>query len=213
MTVISVNVGRLRDLTWHGRAVTTSIFKSPVPGPVAIRTLNLDGDEQSDLTVHGGVDKAVYAYPSEHYGPWGEELPGADLAWGAFGENLTVAGLLESDVRVGDRLRVGSAELAVTQPRMPCYKLGVRFDRLDMVKRFLASGRSGFYLRVLQEGEVEAGAAITLLARDDAALSIAQVAALYSADDADPALLARASVEAGLPEDWREYFRTRLPSA
>lgn len=213
MTVISVNVGRPRELTWQGRAVTTSIFKAPVEGRVAVRRLNLDGDEQSDLTVHGGVDKAVYAYPSEHYAPWAEELPGVALPWGAFGENLTVEGLLEQDLRIGDRLRAGTAELAVTQPRMPCYKLGVRFDRLDMVKRFLASGRSGFYLRVLREGEVEPGAPITLLARAAGALSVAEIAALYGADDGDPALLARASVEAGLPDDWREHFRKRLPHA
>ena len=176
----SVCVGRPRDVEWHGKAVTTSIFKEPVEGRVRVNRLNIAGDEQSDLTVHGGVDKAVYAYPSEHYAYWAEQLPGFSLPWGAFGENLTTDGLLESEIRIGDRLRIGTAEFAVTQPRMPCYKLGVRFDRADMVKRFLRSGRSGFYLKVLTEGEIGAGDAITLIARDEYGTSVAEVVALYA---------------------------------
>ena len=144
LKLLSVNVGMPREVDWHGRLVRTSIFKSPVFGPVRVATLNLQGDEQSDLTVHGGVHKAVYAYPSEHYPFWREEISGLDLPWGAFGENFTTEGLLEEDVHIGDRFRVGSAEFIVTQPRMPCYKLGIRFGRPEIVKRFLQSGRSGF---------------------------------------------------------------------
>lgn len=159
-----MNVGRPRAIEWRGATVRTSIFKSPVQGPVRVNEFNLDGDEQSDLEVHGGRNKAVYAYASGHYPAWREELPDADLSWGAFGENLTVAGLLEDAIYIGDRLLCGTAEFMVTQPRQPCYKLGVRFDRLDMVKRFHKSGRCGFYLAVVREGMVEAGDAITLIA-------------------------------------------------
>ncbi len=177
--LLSVNVGLPREVEWHGRTVRTSIWKEPVSGRVRVRRLNLDGDEQSDLTVHGGPDKAVYVYPSEHYEYWRGELPGAGLPWGAFGENLTTRGLLEDDTRIGDRLRVGSAEFLVTQPRMPCYKLGVRFGRDDMVRRFHESGRSGFYLAVLSEGEVGAGDPIEILARDDHGVTVADITALY----------------------------------
>src|SRR3989475_5271479 len=167
MKLLSVNVGLPREIEWRGKLVRTSIFKAPVPGRVRVAALNLENDEQSDLSVHGGVDKAVYAYPSEHYSFWREELPGVDLPWGMFGENFTTEGLLEEDVRIGDRLQVGSAEFVVTQPRMPCYKLGIRFGRDDMVKRFLQSGRTGFYLAVLREGEAVSGAPIRFTRRSD----------------------------------------------
>ena len=149
MNLISVNVGLPRDIIWRGKAVKSSIWKNPVEGRVRVSTLNLDGDQQSDLSVHGGVDKAIYVYPREHYSYWHSQLPEVDLPWGAFGENFTTEGLLEDQVQIGDRLRVGSAEFIVTQPRMPCFKLGIRFDRPDMVKRFLHSKRTGFYLAVL----------------------------------------------------------------
>ena len=164
MTLVSVNVGLPREVESHGATVRTSIFKSPVAGRVRVGAFNLDGDEQSDLTVHGGRNKAVYVYPSEHYAAWRDELPEADLSWGAFGENFTVEGVLETSVYIGDRLLCGSAEFMITQPRQPCYKLGVRFDRLDMVKRFHRSGRCGFYLAVVKQGAVTAGDAITLIA-------------------------------------------------
>lgn len=162
MKIISVNVGRPQEVRAAGTPVRTSIFKQAVSGRVGVRTLNLDGDEQSDLTVHGGPDKAVYLYPSEHYAYWQQQLPALSFPWGAFGENLTLDGLLEDDVRVGDHLRIGTAEFVVTQPRMPCYKLGIRFDRPDMVKRFYRSGRSGFYVSVFREGEVGAGDEVEL---------------------------------------------------
>lgn len=177
MKLVSVNVGLPRRVDGRGRRITTSIWKAPVPGPVRVTRLGLEGDKQSDLRVHGGPDKAVYAYPSEHYEHWARELPGMDLSWGAFGENFTTEGLLERDVRIGDRFRAGSAEFQVTDPRMPCYKLGVRFDRDDMVERFLASGHSGFYLAVLREGEVAAGDPIELIARADREVTVADVVA------------------------------------
>ena len=163
MRLISVNVGKAQQVLWRGRTVRTAIFKLPVDGPVEVRELGLAGDRQADLRVHGGPDKAVYAYPSEHYEYWKEELPDVALVWGNFGENFTTEGLLESDLRAGDRLQIGTATLMVTTPRQPCYKLQVRFDRADMTRRFLASGRSGFYLRVIAPGEVSAGSAICRL--------------------------------------------------
>jgi len=150
MKIVSVNVGLPREVSWKGRTVQTAIFKEPVAGAVTIRELNLAGDQQADLTVHGGLEKAVYAYPAEHYEYWRKELSDVSLSWGAFGENLTTEGLREDTLCIGDVLRVGSAVLQITQPRMPCYKLELRFDRDDMIKRFLASGRSGFYFSVIE---------------------------------------------------------------
>ena len=147
MKLLSVSVGLPREIEWKDKIVRTSIFKAPVSGPVRVAKLNVDGDQQSDLTVHGGIDKAVYVYPSEHYPFWREQFPDMELPWAVFGENFTTEGLLE-DTRIGDRFRIGSAEFVVTQPRMPCFKLGIRFKRPDMVKRFLESGRTGFYLAV-----------------------------------------------------------------
>jgi MOSC domain-containing protein YiiM len=177
MQVISINVGLPRDVEWRDEIVRTSIYKAPVTGRVRVDRLNIEGDRQSDLTVHGGVDKAVYVYPSEHYAFWRKELPDFDLPWGAFGENLTTSGLSEDDVHIGDRFSIGSAEFVVTQPRMPCFKLTIRFGRADMIKRFYRSGRSGFYVAVAKEGEIEAGDAISLLGRDVGAITIAEAAA------------------------------------
>jgi MOSC domain-containing protein YiiM len=210
MKLLSVNVGLPREIEWKGKVVRTSIFKTPVQGRVRVGKFNLDGDQQSDLSVHGGIEKAVYAYPSEHYPFWREELAGRDLRWGAFGENFTTEGLLEETVRIGDRLRVGSAEFAVTQPRMPCFKLGIRFDRLDIVKRFLQSGRAGFYFAVVIEGEVAAGDSIDLLARDENGITVADIVNLYRRDATNQELLRRASELPSLPKNWRDYFRTRL---
>ena len=213
MKLLSVNVGRPREVDWHGKKVLTSIFKSPVSGRVRVGTLDLDGDEQSDLSVHGGVDKAVYAYPWEHYAFWSRELPGAELPFGAFGENLTVEGLLEDQACIGDRIGIGSAEFQVTQPRQPCFKLGIRFGRADMVKRFQRSGRSGFYFAVVREGEIGAGDALELVPSRDDRVSVADVARLYTEDSADDALVRRISRLPALPEEWRSHFRSRLPEA
>src|SRR5438477_2792677 len=193
MKLVSINVGLPREVQWHGKTVLTSIFKAPVAGLVKVGRLNLEGDRQSDLKVHGGADKAVYVYPAEHYAFWRAELPGVDLPWGAFGENLTTEGLMEDSVHIGDRFRIGSAELVVTQPRMPCFKLAIRFGRPDMVKRFLRSGRTGVYLAVAREGEVTAGDAATLIARYALSISIAAIAGLYTADAVSQDLLLPAS--------------------
>ncbi len=209
MRLVSVNVGLPQEIASGGRTVLTSIWKRPVEGRVRVGGLNIAGDQQSDLAVHGGPEKAVYAYPSEHYEYWRRELPGMDLHWGAFGENFTTEGLLEEVSRIGDRLRVGSVECVVTQPRMPCYKLGIRFSRDDMVKRFLQSGRTGFYLAVLREGESGAGDPIELTHRDDHGVTVADISALYHSDADNQALVRRAIDVPALPEDWRNYFRKR----
>jgi len=204
--VVSVNVGLPRLVSWNGGEVSTGIFKEPVEGRVALRRLNLEGDRQADLSVHGGAAKAVYAYPLEHYAFWREEL-GQELPFGAFGENLTVDGLpLEQEIAVGDRLRVGTAVLVVSQPRLPCYKLGLRFGRRDMVKRFLASGRTGYYLAVEAEGEVGAGDRIESLALDPARIPVAEITRVYASDRDDVAAMERLIALDALPEDWRGYF-------
>ena len=157
MKIVSVNVGMPRGVVWKGMTVQTAIFKEPVAGSVRISKLNLAGDQQADLTVHGGPEKAVYACPAEHYEYWRKELPEVPFSWGRFGENLTTEGLREGTLCIGDSLKIGSAVLMVTRPRMPCYKLDLRFDRDDMIKRFLMSGRSGFYFSVIEPGEVTGG--------------------------------------------------------
>jgi MOSC domain-containing protein YiiM len=208
--LVAINVGRPREVEWHGRAVRTSIFKEPVTGPVRVQKLNLAGDEQSDLSVHGGADKAVYAYPCEHYAYWHDELPGMDLPWGAFGENLTTQGLSENALCIGDRLSIGSAEFLVTQPRLPCFKLAVRFGRPDMVKQFQRSGRTGFYLSVLREGLITAGDPIQVRSAGEPTITVADVVRLYTADEVEQELLRRATELAALPAGWREHFRNRL---
>jgi len=213
MPVISVNVGKPREVEWRGELVSTAIFKEPVAGPIAVRGLNLDGDHQADLTVHGGADKAVYAYPAEHYAHWRTEL-GRVLSWGSFGENLTVEGLpLEGELFVGDRLRIGTAELAVTQPRLPCFKLGIRFGNPQMVKRFLAAGRTGYYLRVLGEGQIGAGDSVTLLARDPAAVPVSEITRVYAHDRRDAEALRRILAAEALPASWRPYLADLLAKA
>jgi MOSC domain-containing protein YiiM len=179
MKIVSINVGLPRTLRHYDRDVTTSIFKSPVRGPVLLRRLNFDGDLQSDLNVHGGKNKAVYAYPSEHYDYWREQLPDYEFTPGNFGENLTTEGLFERGAFIGDQFRVGTATLKVTQPRMPCYKLGIRFDRADMVKRFLASLRSGVYFSVIEEGMVGAGDELERIHEDERRISIADINRAY----------------------------------
>jgi MOSC domain-containing protein YiiM len=210
MKLISVNVGRPRLVSWEGRTVSTGIFKAPVDGPVTLRLLNLDGDRQADLTVHGGKTKAVYAYPFEHYEFWRNELPDMELPYGMFGENFTTSGLFEDAVHIGDRFRVGTAELMVTEPRMPCYKLGLKFGRSDIIKRFLQSRRSGFYFAVLQEGEVKAGDSIELLSENQQGVTIADIVGLYAFDKGNLELLRRAIAVDELPLSWREYFQKQL---
>jgi MOSC domain-containing protein YiiM len=210
MKIISLNVGRPRLVVWDGRPVSTGIYKTPVEGRVMLRTLNLDGDRQADLTVHGGPSKAAYVYPAEHYGYWRDELPGMELPWGMFGENFTTEGLDESDVNIGDRFRLGDAEVMVTEPRMPCYKLGIKFGRTDILKRFLASGRTGFYFSVEREGEVGAGDKIDVVGRDEHKVSVADITRLYARDKNDFETMRRAVAVEALPESWRGHFRQQL---
>lgn len=210
MKLISVNVGLPRDVTWHGKTVTTGIFKEPIDGPVMLRTLNLDGDRQADLSVHGGASKAVYVYPSEHYRFWKKELPDMNLPYGMFGENFTTEGLLEDSVNIGDRFRIRDAEVVVTEPRMPCYKLGIKFGQAEMLKRFLASRRTGFYVAVLREGEIEKGDAIELLHRDGNDITVADITRLYAFEKDDVETLRRVVELEPLPQSWRDYFRHRL---
>ena len=213
MRLVSVNTGLPREVQWHGRIVTTGIFKQPIEGQVAVRNLNLDGDRQADLTVHGGEYKAVYCYPVAHYDYWTRELPGQQLPMGMFGENFTTDGLLEDSVYIGDQFSVGSAEVIVTQPRLPCYKLGVRFQSDDMVKRFLASGRTGFYLAVTHEGEVGASDEIKVIDRGPNRVPVSEITRLYITKrygDDEVSSVRRALRVAALPESWKEYFRERL---
>jgi len=213
MKLASVNTGVPREVTWRGLNITTAIYKQPVGGRIALRRLNLDGDRQADLSVHGGEHKAVYCYPLTHYDYWKRELSGRELPMASFGENFTTDGLLEDSLHIGDRLSVGSVEVVVTQPRLPCYKLGARLQSDNMVKRFLASGRTGFYLAVTREGEVGAGDEIEVMDRDPNAVPVSAVTRLYVAKrygDDDVTLVRRALRVAALPESWKEYFRQRL---
>ena len=210
MHVVSVNVGLPRTVRWKGRNVTTGIFKEPVAGRIPLRRLNLAGDRQADLAVHGGAPKAIYAYPLEHYPYWREELQ-EELPFGAFGENLTIEGApLEEEVAIGDRWRIGTAQLVVTQPRLPCYKLGLRFGRDDMVRRFLASRRTGYYLAVETEGEVRAGDRVEIVARHLARIPVAEITRVYARDRNDLATIVRLLAVDALPEDWRSYFERKL---
>ena len=210
MKVISVNVGLPRQVVWKGRLVTTGIFKEPVAGQVKLNRLNLEGDRQADLSVHGGFSKAVYVYPADHYPYWQEILPEMSLPWGMFGENLTTQGLLEEEVHIGDRFQLGTAEVIVTEPRLPCYKLGLKFGRDDIIKKFLASGRSGFYLAVLKEGLVGAGEAIELLSQDPNRVTVTDIVRLYASDKTNVELLQRAIQVEALPEGWRNHFAEQL---
>src|SRR5437667_10446723 len=216
MKLVSVNTGLPRNVTWHGRNVTTGIFKQAVQGRVALRKLNLDGDRQADLTVHGGEHKAVYCYPVAHYDYWKVELPGRELPMGSFGENFTADGFLEDSVHLGDRFSVGTAEVVVTQPRLPCYKLGIRVESDDMVKRFLASRRTGFYVAVVREGEVGAGDEVKVMAQEANAVAVSEITHLYVTKrygEAEIRAVRRALRVEELPESWKEYFRERLRQA
>jgi MOSC domain-containing protein YiiM len=221
MKLISLNTGLPREVTWHGITVTTAIFKQPVNHRVSLRKLNLDGDSQADLNVHGGPDKAVYCYQLAHYDYWKEELFIPDLPMGIFGENFTLDGPLDESIHLGDQYSIGSAQVVVTQPRLPCYKLDVRFQANDdikfqannMVKRFLESRRTGFYVAVVSEGEVGVGDKMKLVSRDPNKVRVSEITRLYtekkySAFDVTSAQ--RALEVPALPESWKEYFRDRL---
>jgi MOSC domain-containing protein YiiM len=209
MQVISVNVGQPREVEWRGLSITTGIFKEPVTGEVAVKRLNLAGDRQADLTVHGGKDKAIYGYPAENYEFWRRELPETPFTWGYFGENLTTAGLREDTLYIGDQLKIGTAVLTVTQPRLPCYKLGLRFGNNDIIKRFLLSQLSGFYFSVLEEGAVSADMAIEFVHRDPRQVSIVDIMNLFLGDGSNEDLIQRALQLEALPEHWKEELPAR----
>lgn len=206
--IVSLNVGQPQEVLLGDHAVLTSIFKKPIQGRVAVRRHNLDGDRQADLRVHGGPYKAVYAYASEHFPYWASELPEMDLPWGVFGENLTLAGLTEESAFIGDQFRAGSAVLQITQPRMPCFKLGIRFQRSDMVKRFWHSGRSGIYFAIVEEGELAAGDELELVHRDAESISVADVVRLYKGETDNEQLFER-MLRTPLRGSWKEEIRER----
>ena len=212
MKVLSVNVGLPRKVLYNGQIINTAIFKDPVKGPIMLRKLNLDGDKQADLTVHGGIDKAVYSYPVEHYDYWRKQFPDTDLMWGMFGENFTTEGLLEDAVNVGDQFEIGSANLVATQPRMPCYKLGVRFGRMDVIRRFMTSGRPGIYFKILKEGEIKTGDKIKNIKRDKNNVTVKDIVSLYiSKNHIDIIEMMRRAIKIrDLPEGWRYEFEQKI---
>ena len=200
-------------MKFQNELVTTGIFKEPVSGRVKLRNLNLDGDKQADLTVHGGADKAIYAYPKEHYDYWKNELPGMSLPWGMFGENFTTQGMFEEMVNVGDQFQVGTAKVAATQPRMPCYKLGVKFGRMDIIKKFLAGGLTGVYFKVIKEGDLEQGDKIKLIKKDENNVTIKDIVRLYTVNKDDLQTMARAIKIKDLPNGWKFHFIEQLKVA
>ena len=213
MKLLSVNTGLPREVQWNGQAVVTGIFKQPVSGRVPLRRMNLDGDRQADLVVHGGEHKAVYCYPIAHYDYWRKELPDRELPMGSFGENFTIESELEDAIHLGDRFSLGTAEVVVTQPRLPCYKLMIKFGIADMIKRFLSSGRTGFYVLVAREGEVGAGDQIHRIARDPDGIPVSEITHLYLTKNYTAEEMARVEQTfkiAALPESWKKYFHQRL---
>ncbi|MGA8145825.1 MAG: MOSC domain-containing protein [Candidatus Acidiferrales bacterium] len=212
LKVVSLNVGVPRTVVWKGHEVTTGIFKEPVDGPAMLRRLDFDGDRQADLTVHGGPAKAAYAYPSEHYPLWKIDLPGMILPWGMFGENLTTEGLDEKSTFIGDKFKIGKAIVMVTQPRVPCYKLAVKFGRDDILKRMLGTGRSGFYFSVEHQGAIAAGDTIEKIHEDTSRVSVEDINRLYRDGGENANLLRRAARLEALPESWRDYLLEELKS-
>jgi MOSC domain-containing protein YiiM len=212
MKVLSVNVGLPREVLWRGKPVTTAIYKRPVQGSVRLHRLNFEGDRQADLRVHGGSEKAVYIYPSEFYELWGRERPELEVGPGAFGENLTTEGLVDDDMGIGDRFLIGTAEVVVTQPRIPCFKLGIKMGRDAFVTEFLDRGLLGFYLAVVREGEVAAGDPIVELERHPGRLTVGDIGRLYARDRDDVDSLRRAAALDTLPDGWRDWFRKQLES-
>ncbi len=212
MQILSVNVGQPRQIRTSNGTVLTSIFKSPVEGSVALREYNLAGDRQADLTVHGGPWKAVYLYPHEHYSYWAGELPGMELPFGVFGENLTTEGISEEWVCIGDQFQIGSAIVQVTQPRMPCYKLALRFGRADMVKRFWKSGRSGIYFSIVQEGELQRGDSFQQIEAGPEQVSVADVVRLFKREITNPETFLR-MMRTPLHGSWKEEIRARWAEA
>jgi MOSC domain-containing protein YiiM len=203
--ILSVRVAKPKTIDYGRRQVSTSIFKEPVQGTILLRKLNLEGDEQADLTVHGGPDKALYIYPSEHYPWWRQEMPDVEFEYGKFGENLTTSGLLEDKVYIGDQFRMGTAIVQVSQPRLPCYKLGIKFGRTDIIKKFIQSGRNGIYFSVVQEGELGVGDSIEYLRSDEHKISVRDVARLFTGQMNDEQFVQRA-LNSNLAEQMKMFI-------
>jgi len=210
MKLISVNVSQPKTVLYNGKIIKTSIFKKPVLGRVRLRWLNLEGDGQADLNAHGGFHRAVYAYTIENYDYWKRELHRDDFSWSQFGENFTVEGMPEDQIHVGDIFRVGSALVQVTQPRSPCFKLGIRMKMARFPKLFLASGRVGFYLRVLEEGDVGAGDSIDRILSDPNRMTIRAIHHLLYFDTKNLEDARRALAIEAMSPGWRESFEERL---
>ncbi len=210
MRLISINVGLPQEILWRGKKVQTAIFKKPVEGRKRLNKFNLEGDRQGDPSVHGGFSKAIYAYPLEHYAYWREQLPNVEFDPGMFGENFTTEGLLEECIHVGDIFKIGSAEVVITEPRLPCYKLQIRFGRKDIVKRFLQSNKVGFYFAVVKEGEVKTGDEFQLIKADEHQITIRDIVQLYKNHHYDSELLHKVIKLEALPRDWKERFEKFL---
>ena len=210
MKIISVNVGLPVKVNFGKEIVTTAIFKNPIKYRIKLYKLNLEGDKHADLTVHGGIDKAVYSYPSEHYRFWKKQIKDFEYSWGTFGENLTTEGLLEDLVNIGDQFQIGSAKVIATQPRMPCYKLAVRFGRMDIIRRFMASERSGIYFKVKEEGEIGVEDKIELIKSDENKVAIRDIVRLQTYGSRDTEMMNRAIKVKDLPDGWRNYFMEKL---
>lgn len=213
MKLLSVNVSLPKEVPYRDKTTSTGIFKVPVSGRVMLRTLNLDGDGQADLKNHGGIYKAVYAYSIEHYDYWKRELGRNDFTFGQFGENFTVEEMLDDHIHIGDQFRVGTALVEVTQPRVPCFKLGIKMDSAQFPKLFLNSGRLGFYLRVLQEGEVGAGDNIERTTIGPERMTVREVCRLLYFDPQNLEGAKRALRVRALSSEWREPFEERLSRA
>jgi MOSC domain-containing protein YiiM len=210
MQLLSVNTAQPQEVAWQGKTIRTSIFKQPVAGPVAVLAEHLAGDGQADLRVHGGPDKAVYAYPSEHWAYWRQLLPAAQLVPGAFGENLTTLGLLEPEVRVGDCFQLGTAVLMAVQPRQPCFKLGIRLARPGIVREFELARRSGIYFRVIKPGVVAAGDAISLVERSPYTVTIRDMVTCLAPGPHDQELVRALLATPYLSPSWQARLRLLL---
>ena len=214
MRLESIYVGKPVEADYNGRAITTGIYKNKVEGPVKVSSFNIEGDQQADITVHGGVDKAVYAYPSEHYNFWKKEREDLHFEPSFFGENLSTTGLDEIGTCIGDVFEVGSVVLQVTSPRMPCYKLGIRMNDPGFVRDFMKAEKNGFYFKVLQEGTIDTGDEIRKVRQDGHDLTVQEVIQLHTTRKSDKDLLRKAVDSPSLPQDWIDHFEvilTRLP--
>src|SRR5262249_38954650 len=210
--LLSVNVGLPRDIVWKGRTVHTAIWKNPVPGRCRVGRLNIEGDGQGDLAAHGGEQRAVFVYQIESYNYWQEQLNRTDLAYGQFGENFTIEGLPDDGVRIGDRYQIGSALFEVTQPRVTCYRIGIRMNEPRMPALLTSSGRPGFYFRVLEEGEVEAGDEIVKVGEADECMTVSEINALLYLPNHERDRLERALRIEALSPGWRSSFEALLQS-